>query len=139
MIRITVSNQRGGVGKTTSSLALSRGFVDLGLRVLLIDADPQGSVGAILQLKPNAFLHDLLLRRIALRECLVTAHPGLDIICGNRYTTEAESTIMGLPFREFIFKHLLAEYEKNYDVVLIDVAPSISLFQTCAMVTANRC
>ncbi len=45
---------------------------------------------------------------------------------------------MGLPFREFIFKHLLGEYEKSYDAVLIDVAPSISLFQTCAMVYTQQ-
>ena len=86
---------------------------DRGLRVLLVDADPQGSIGAVPALKPNTFLHDLLIRRLALRECLMTVRPGLYIICGNRHTTEAETTTMGLPFREFIFKHLLGEYEKT--------------------------
>ncbi len=64
----------------------------------------------------------------------MTARPGLDIICGNRFTTDAETKTMGLPGSEFLFQHVLSEYERHYDVVLIDVARSISLFQTCAMV-----
>lgn len=138
MIRLTISYQRGGVAKTTTALTLARSLNDRGLRVLLVDADPQGSIGAVLALKPNAFLYDLLIRRLALCESLMTVRPGLDIISGNRYTTEAETTTMSLPFREFIFKHLLGEYEKNYDAVLIDVAPPISLFQTCAMVYTQQ-
>jgi chromosome partitioning protein len=108
------------------------------MRVLIVDADPQGSVSVILGLKPKAFLYDFVIEKLALRECLVSAHPRIDVICGNRKTTEAETIVMGLPFREHIFEHLLSEHEKNYDVVLIDVGPSISLFQTCAMVYAQR-
>jgi chromosome partitioning protein len=103
VIRLTISNQRGGVGKTTSAVTLARCFADRGMRVLMIDADPQGSIAVILGLKPPAFLNDLLIE-------------------------------MGLPGSEFLFRHVLSDCEKDYDVVLIDVAPSISLFQTCAMV-----
>ncbi|MFT4114456.1 ParA family protein [Silvibacterium sp.] len=138
MFGLTVSNQRGGVSKTTSSVILADIFAKRGKRVLLVDADPQGSIAALLGLKPTAFLHDLLIRRVAFRECLTSPRANLDIICGNRFTTEAETITMNLPFREFVFKHTLGEYEKNYDVILIDVAPSISLFQTCAMVYTQR-
>ncbi len=56
MIRLTISNQRGGVAKTTTAITLARCLNDRGLRVLLVDADPQGSIGAVLALKPSAFL-----------------------------------------------------------------------------------
>ena len=104
------------------------------MRVLVVDADPQGSLAVILGLKPPAFLSDLLIEKLAFRECIVSARPGLDIVCGNRFTTDAETKTMGMPGSEFLFQHVLSEYERGYDVVLIDVAPSISLFQTCAMV-----
>lgn len=111
MIRLTISNQRGGVGKTTTAITLARSLADRGMRVLLIDADSQGSIAAVLGLKPSGFLADLMIRRLALRECMVAAHANVDVICGNR---------------------------KGYDAVLIDVAPSISLFQTCAMVYTQQ-
>lgn len=138
MIRIVIANQRGGSAKSTTTAILSRCFSDRGLRVLVIDADPQGSLAVILGLTPRAFLNDLLIEKLAIRECVVSANPCLDIICGNRFTTEAETKAMGLPASEFLFRHLLVDHEKNYDVVLIDVAPSISLFQTCAMVYAQN-
>ncbi|RZU41741.1 cellulose biosynthesis protein BcsQ [Edaphobacter modestus] len=134
MIRIVIANQRGGSAKSTTAATLARCFSDRGLRVLVIDADPQGSLAVILGLNPPAFLNDLLIEKLAIRECVVSAKPGLDIICGNRFTTDAETKTMGLPGSEFLFRHLLSDYERNHDAVLIDVAPSISLFQTCAMV-----
>jgi chromosome partitioning protein len=134
MIRAVIANQRGGSAKTTTTAVLARSFADRGLRVLVIDADPQGSLAVILGLTPPAFLNDLLIEKLAFRECVVSVQPGLDVICGNRFTTDAETKTMGLPGSEFLFQHVLSEYERNYDAVLIDVAPSISLFQTCAMV-----
>ncbi len=134
MIKLSVINQRGGAGKTTTTAVLARCLCDRGMRVLVVDADPQGSLAVILGLSPRAFLNDFLIERLAIRECVVSAKPGLDFICGNRLTTDAETKTIGLPGSEFLFRHLLVDHEKNYDVVLIDVAPSISLFQTCAMV-----
>jgi chromosome partitioning protein len=138
MIRLTVSNQRGGVGKTTAAVTLARCFADRGLKVLLLDTDSQGSIAAILGLRPQFVLYDLLIQKLAFRECIVSPHQNIDVICSNRYTLEAESAVTATTFREFTFEHLFAEHEKSYDIVLIDVAPSITLFQTCAMVYSQQ-
>lgn len=138
MIKLTISNQRGGVGKTTTAITLARCFADKGMKVLLFDTDSQGSIAAVLGLRPNAFLYDLLIQKLAFRECIVAAHPTIDVICSNRYTVEAESAIAATTFREFTFEHLLSEHEKAYDAVVIDVSPSITLFQTCAMVYSQK-
>lgn len=108
MIRIVVANQRGGSAKTTTTATLARCFADRGKRVLAIDADPQGSLAVILGLKPPAFLSDLLIEKLALRECIVSASPGLDFVCGSRFTTDAETKTMGVPGSEFLFRHVLS-------------------------------
>lgn len=138
MVKLTISNQRGGVGKTTTAVTLARCFADRGMRVLLLDTDSQGSIAAILDLKPQFVLYDLLIQKLAFRECVVPAHPNIDVICSNRYTLEAESAVSATTFREFTFEHIFREHEQSYDVVILDVAPSITLFQTCAMVYTQQ-
>ena len=138
MIRLVISNQRGGVAKTTTAVTLARSFADSGKKVLLIDTDSQGSIRTILGLKPEFHLADFLIRNMAFRECVVTACPNVDVMCSNRDTTEAEVTLSNSPFRELTFERLFSEHEGAYDVVLIDVAPSITLSQQCAMVYAQQ-
>jgi len=138
MIRVVVSNQRGGVGKTTTALTFARFLADGGLRVLLIDTDPQGSVEAALGLKAQRHLAHFVAHKYALSECLVQAHERIDVLCSNRETLQAESALMGAQAREVVLQHLLSPVEKSYDAVIIDVAPSISMLQTSAMVYAKN-
>jgi chromosome partitioning protein len=138
LIRLTISNQRGGVGKTTSAITIARCLADLGKRVLLIDTDSQGSIAAVLGLKPKHSLYDLLIQKVPFADCIVPAHERIDVLCSNRYTVEAEAALSGTAFREFTFEQVFSEHEQNYDAVIIDVAPSITLFQTCAMVYTQR-
>lgn len=134
MIRLTIGNQRGGVGKTTTAITLARLWADGGLRTLLVDADPQGSIGSILRVKPELYLNDFLWNKRRLADCVVQPVPNLDILCSNRDTLEAEQRAIGTIGRERIFENLFQTVEENYDAILIDVGPSLSLMQICAMV-----
>ncbi|MGH9662205.1 MAG: ParA family protein, partial [Bryobacteraceae bacterium] len=133
-----MSNQRGGVGKTTTALTLARFLADQGKRVLLIDTDPQGSVEAALGLKAQRHLAHFVAHKYALSECLVPACENIDALCSNRETLQAEGALMGSQAREIVLAHLLGPVEKAYGAVIIDVAPSISMIQTCAMVYAKN-
>jgi chromosome partitioning protein len=137
-IKIVVSNQRGGVAKTTTTLALSRYLADQGKKVLMIDTDPQGSITPLLGLKPTATLYDFLIKNFRFEECLTKAHDRIDVICSSRNTTEAEHHILSQVYREFIFEKVFNPYEDQYDAILVDVAPSISLLQTCAMIFCRQ-
>lgn len=135
MIRLVVSNQRGGVAKTTTAVTLARCFADRGMKTLLIDTDSQGSVATILGLKPEFTLHDFLIKQVLLKECVVSPHEYLDVLCSDRKTQAAEDIISGQTLRELHFEQVFGDSgaDREYDAVVIDVAPSLTLFQTCAM------
>lgn len=138
MIRLVIANQKGGVAKTTTALNVARCFADRGLRVLIIDTDPQGSIGASLGLKCQNFLYHLVISSYRFKDCVVTAHPAIDVICSNRETTDAEAILIPRTGRELIFQVLLSSVEKEYDAVLIDCPPAISLLQSCALMYAKQ-
>ena len=140
MIRLVVSNQRGGVAKTTTAVTLARCFADRGLKTLLVDTDSQGSIGTILGLKPQFTLHDFLIKQMLLAECVVKAHDRIDVLCSDRKTMQAEDIISGQTLREVHFEQVFSETgaDREYDAVVIDVAPSLTLFQTCAMLYTKK-
>jgi len=133
MIRLVISNQRGGVAKTTTAITLARCWADEGLKVLLIDTDPQASIHNLIGAKPTQFLVDFLVNGLAFTECLTKVHENIDLLASSRDTNRAEDLISTQMAREHSFIHAFAPNEKGYDAVLIDVAPSIGLFQACAM------
>jgi chromosome partitioning protein len=138
LIRLVISNQRGGVAKTTTAVNVARYFADQGQKVLIIDTDPQGSVSSVLGLRSEHNLHSFVIKKLAFRECLVQAHANIDVMCSARDTVQTEAILMGETARELTFQNLFPSVDRGYDVVLIDVAPSISLLQTCAMLYARQ-
>lgn len=134
MIKFMVGNQKGGVGKTTTAITLARCLADHGLRTLLIDSDPQGSIAVTLRLKPEAYLADFILNQLRLADCVVKVAERLEVLCGNRETTAMEQRIFTMYGRELVFQKAFGMYEESYDAIVVDVAPSISLLQACSMV-----
>lgn len=134
MIKLMVGNQKGGVGKTTTAITLARCLANRGLRTLLIDSDPQGSVAVTLRLKPEHYLADFILGQLRLPDCTVTVSERLDVLCGNRETTAMEQRIFTMYGREMVFQRAFLHAETDYDAIIVDVAPSISLLQACSMV-----
>jgi chromosome partitioning protein len=137
MTRLVILNQRGGVAKTTTVHTFARFLADQGRKVLIIDTDPQGSMGTVLGLKPTKYLHDFVIYNHLFKDCAVHACQGVDVLCSNRETVKTEGHLMGQVAREFVFTNLFSQVESDYDAVLIDVAPSINLLQTCAMTYAK--
>jgi chromosome partitioning protein len=138
VIKLVVSNQKGGVAKTTTVLSMARYFADQGRRVLVIDTDPQGCVAMTLGLKPERYLSHFVIHNHTFQSCLTSAGERIDIIASNRETVQAEAVLLNVPAREMSFSHLFSRFDVAYDVVLIDVAPSINMMQTCAMVYARQ-
>jgi chromosome partitioning protein len=138
VMRLMVGNQRGGVGKTTTAMTLARCFADRGFRTLLVDADPQGSISSVLKLRPEHYLADFLLRQLHLRDCVLKVSDTMDVLCGGRTTTDAEQQVTSVVARERLFEDMFSNFDEINDCVLIDVAPSISLMQACAMVYARH-
>jgi chromosome partitioning protein len=134
MMKITVSNQRGGVGKTTTAINIASIAASLGTRTLLIDADPQGSVATVLGLNPKNCLYDFLVGGVVFEDCLAQPRKNLDVLCSNRRTAQAESVLTGMLARERVFDTLFSPVDRAYGLVVIDVSPSITQIQTCAMV-----
>jgi chromosome partitioning protein len=139
---ISMCNQKGGVGKTTTTINLGASLVEYGRKVLLVDFDPQGSLSVGLGLNPHEIdltVYNLLMQKdVALRDVVVpTGVPGMDLLPSNIDLAAAEVQLVHEVGREQTLQRALADAMDEYDVILIDCQPSLGLLTVNAL-TASQ-
>ncbi len=139
---IALCNQKGGVGKTTTTINLGAALADYGRRVLVVDFDPQGAASVGLGTSPHELertVYNLLMERHASLEEIVrpTAVEGLDLLPANIDLSAAEVQLVGEVARESILSRVLRPAEQDYDVILVDCQPSLGLLTVNALTAAH--
>ena len=105
---------------------------------MIVDTDPQVSISELIGIRPQKSLFNFLINHEALEMCVTaTSHERIHVLASNRETNKAEDLVATQTAREFAFEHTLRSAEDRYDAILLDCAPSIGLFQACAMVYAR--
>jgi len=135
--RLAIFNHKGGTGKTTTSVSIAAGLAARGLKVLLVDTDSQGNVGVSLGVKAERTLYHLLVMGLKPSAAAVNVRENLDLIVSNETLAAAELYLAGRQNRDRILKDRLASAADQYDVVLLDCSPSLSLMNQNALVYAD--
>jgi chromosome partitioning protein len=139
---IALCNQKGGVGKTTTTINLGAALADYGRKVLVVDFDPQGAASVGLGVNPHELdrtVYTLLMERGVDVADVVrpTSVPGLDLLPANIDLSAAEVQLVGEVARETVLARALRAAEDSYDVVLVDCQPSLGLLTVNALTAAH--
>ena len=138
---ISISNQKGGVGKTTTSVSLAASLGILEKKVLLIDADPQGNASSGIGINSEDFnfsMYDVLLKNCKAKDAVIkTSSPNLDLIPANIDLVAIEIELVNISKREYVFKSVFSEIINDYDFLIIDCPPSLGLITLNALTASN--
>lgn len=138
---IAISNQKGGVGKTTTTINLAASLVALEKKVLIIDADPQANATSGLGVKPtstDATIYNCLLGEADPKTCISeTSVEGLMILPSHTDLAGAEIELIKVERREFVMKKITEALKSEYDFIFIDCSPSLGLITVAALTAAD--
>lgn len=138
---IAIANQKGGVGKSTTTINLGSCLAEMGKQVLIVDIDPQGNTTSGFGVDKNESentLYELLLGEVGVEECIVPdVQECLSLIPSNMNLAGAEIELIGIENKEFILRNAMEIIQKNYDFIIMDCPPSLSMLTINAMTAAD--
>ena len=138
---IAIANQKGGVGKTTTSINLSASLAAKGKKVLVIDTDPQGNTTSGFGVEKNDLdntVYELMLSECSIKECILKdVIDGVSIIPSNVNLAAAEIELIGVDRKEYILKREVEWIKDSFDYIIIDCPRSLSMLTINAMTTAD--
>ena len=140
-LALAITNQKGGVGKTTTSVNLSASLAAMKRRVLLVDLDPQGNAtmgSGVDKSELDASVYDILVNGLTVSEAKIEAESaGFDLLGSNVDLTGAEIELLSMDRREFRLKDALMPVQASYDYIVIDCPPSLSLLTINGLVASD--